>query len=72
MENLLSARRGERLRPLFVGYTSIFVGSLFFEGCLSGRYNVARVEQGASPFYELLRNLHHDCVGASKMCTVIL
>ena len=43
-----------------------------FEGCLSRRHSVTSVEKGGLALYELLKNMHQDCMSASKMCTVFL
>ena len=53
-----------------VGHASFFC-SWFFQGCLNRRHNVRRVEKCASPFYELLRNLHQDFTSASTKTATI-
>ena len=52
------------------GHASLFV-PVFVQGCLNRRHNVKRVEKCASPFYELLRNLHQDFTSASTKTATI-
>ena len=53
-----------------VGHTS-FLFVPVFQGCLGRRHNVRRAEKCASPFYELLRNLHQDFTSASTTAATI-